>query len=109
MGITSFKLNKRIDYPRLYYWYRWKASKDVICVGVVFNENERYLDDSKNHYLFGIRGGVPNSRKFNHKVKKISRAIIKNPGKLQKFTIINSKDITENCDAIVNYIMEKKE
>lgn len=102
MGLTTIKIFKDKGSARFYYMpdlYRGVVEVEWVCV-----KQERY---TKNHQIvFGIKGRVPNSKKFNNKVKQIIKALTLNP--LDKLTIIDVKDINENYQTIIKFIKETK-
>lgn len=102
MGLTTIKIFKDKGSARFYYspdLYRGVVEVEWVCV-----TQER---STKNHQVvFGIKGRVPNSKKFNKKVKQIIKALILNP--LDKLTIIDVKDINENYQTIIKFIKETK-
>lgn len=99
MGLTTIKIFKDKGSAKFYYLPDLHSEVEWVCV-----TQEIY---TKNHQIvFGIKGRVPNSKKFNNKVKQIIKALTLNP--LDKLTIIDVKDINENYQTIIKFIKETK-
>ena len=100
MSLEIHRVYKNQMYPVFYYDYSVadKYLDDRVWVMLIVDRAH------ENFVMFGIKDGVPHSKKFNNRVRRIVKALINHPFAFELPTLISVKDINENLQTILDFI-----